>query len=239
MAMLPIEIITEEILPRLPAKSLLRFRCILQTLISSPESSNRHLQHSQSQSSRPDRYLILVGKKQERDLFSFGVHRLAGIALPRDFEGLSTLCNFVVGSCNGLLCTRATFTFDVSRLFLVNPCTAVHRIIHLDHTHALIRSNICANLGFGFDSEADDYKIVALVNYDDVRDAMFEGRYMRGDWLREHGIPRLALSIGVPPLVPGLINNHLLHWMFRCSSDRKHWIGPNLRGSSFIQSAHL
>jgi len=150
--MLPIEIITEEILPRLPAKSLLRFRCVcrlFKTLISSPGFINLHLERSQSLSSRPDRYLILVGRKQERDLYSFGIDSLELphatitkklLPLPRDFEGLRTICNFVVGSCNGLLCIRATFTFDVSRLFLVNPCTGVHRIIHLDHTHALIRS---------------------------------------------------------------------------------------------------
>ena len=44
---------------------------------------------------------------------------------------------------------------------------------------------------------------MALVYYDDVRDAMvYSLKADTWSWLREHGIPRLALSIGVPPLVP-------------------------------------
>uniref|UniRef100_A0A7C8Z358 F-box domain-containing protein n=1 Tax=Opuntia streptacantha TaxID=393608 RepID=A0A7C8Z358_OPUST len=58
---LPMGILVQELLPRLPVKSLLRFKCVskfFQTLISTPEFAQRHLRHSLA--SDDNRLLILV-----------------------------------------------------------------------------------------------------------------------------------------------------------------------------------
>ncbi|KAJ8422208.1 hypothetical protein Cgig2_014273 [Carnegiea gigantea] len=204
--LLPIDIIASEILPRVSARSLLGFKCVckfFKTLISSSEFINLHLRHSQSLSSDSNRLLILL---KEPSLFS--VH--------------SKTVN-VVGSCNGLLCLRIRFSGnadDSTPLVLLNPSTGIYRSIPPAWNRA---SLFVENLGFGYDSEANDYKIVQIIH--ECRRAVMVYSLKANSWrlVEKEASPQNYIATQVSS-IGALIDDHLFHWMCRRGSDSKYRI---------------
>ncbi|XP_074283750.1 F-box protein CPR1-like [Silene latifolia] len=206
MAMLPLEIILEEILPKLPAKSLLRFKCVskqFQTLISSPSFIRRHLRHSLS--SATSRLLITA---VESGLHSFDLdspeNPLAPLPVPnlRDWS--------IIGSCNGLLLIRCG-PYNAN-FILMNPSTGFYTVIPYDGGPA----DRCS-YGFGYDAINDDYKIVILQDWNGINVVNLKDKLWRNldDELDDVPVGRQAASV---------CHNHLCHWLISCELQNKHRI---------------
>lgn len=154
MATIPLEIITNGILPRLPAKSLMRFKCVSKpwlALISSHEFIHLHLHYSLS--SITNHLLILT--ENDCSLFSSNLELPECPAIKLPNFGIKPS---VVGSCNGLLCIQSHRPYS---LFLLNPSTGSYRELS---TLLPPRRYAALNFGFGYDSENDDYKVVRIVD---------------------------------------------------------------------------
>ncbi|XLR52002.1 hypothetical protein HN51_002728 [Arachis hypogaea] len=160
---IPDELI-EEILSRLPVRSLLQFRCVCKSwmsLISDPYFVKKHLQLSAQSTNLTRHRIILTDTTAEFHLKSCPLTSL--------FHNPSTICedlNYpvknkfrhdgIVGSCNGLLC----FAVKGDSVLLWNPSTRVSK-----KSPPLCnnwRPGCFTNFGLGYDQKNDDYKVVAV-----------------------------------------------------------------------------
>ncbi|XP_012833178.1 PREDICTED: F-box/kelch-repeat protein At3g23880-like [Erythranthe guttata] len=162
----------EEILSRLPVKSLLRFRCVSKSwraLISSKRFIKAHLEHSRKDTTNFTRHVIVSTSTPP------GGIRLKHCSLPPLFCGLvadSSDVDFPItnrvgsvcirGNCNGLVCV----VIDKKHIYLWNPST--RKFKEMPHADADVDSNsddtTKAIIGFGFDESNEDYKVLAVFN---------------------------------------------------------------------------
>ncbi|XP_074283748.1 F-box protein CPR1-like [Silene latifolia] len=208
MAMLPLELILEEILPKLPAKSLLRFKCVskhFQIVISSP---NFILHHSLG--SATSRLLITSTRS--------GLHYcdleppenpLIPLPIPEFFKpGL--YCQ-IIGCCNGLLllgCGNNNTNF-----LLMNPSTGFYTVIPGGN------ELVCyCNYGFGYDAINDDYKIVIFDGYNGLHVANLKDKLWR--YLGDDDL----FDVAYGNRVAAVFDNHLCHWLVWCELQNKHRI---------------
>ncbi|KAM5586316.1 F-box/kelch-repeat protein [Rosa sericea] len=136
-----------EILSRLPAKSLLRFRCVCKSwlaLISDPYFARKHI------STYISRLKLLVTVNPTRSI------DFEAILKDDDRVGYTVLPEaprlWVLGSCNGLICREEDEGGD---LILWNPSTR--------DTYKLpeqIKTRHRQFFGFGYDSTNEDYKVI-------------------------------------------------------------------------------
>ncbi|KAL2903101.1 F-box protein CPR1 [Bienertia sinuspersici] len=213
MATIPLDIIHNGILPRLPAKSLVRFKCVSKlwlALISSHEFIHRHLSHANTLSTND--LLILTGYNS--CLYSFNLDYPADPAVKLPYLGTEPV---VVGCCNGLLCIQSHRPYCLA---LLNPSTGSYRNIP-----SLLPPRRCPalNFGFGYDSINDDYKVVRIA--DRYPSFGFLGHQMdrivhvyslsANSWeLIELTSPQSSMGDRENGAV---VNNNLLHWKFWCS----------------------
>ncbi|XP_012829859.1 PREDICTED: F-box/kelch-repeat protein At3g23880-like [Erythranthe guttata] len=168
---LPEEII-EEILYRLPVKSLLRFKCVSQSwrsLISTKQFVETHLQHSKKIESLTDKRIISTCKNSSKSspgrLKACSLSSLLTEPVTRavsfDFFPLNSSRDIViVGSCNGLI----SVLVDVCRFFLLNPSTREFKELPDFFTGTTCPKNLgsISGYGFGFDESSCDYKVYAV-----------------------------------------------------------------------------
>ena len=226
---LPPEILLEEILPRLPAKSLLRFKCVcksFQTLISTPQFIHRHLRHCLS--SDADRLLILAGRhggvySYHLDSSEFPTARLP---LRRNIKDGSCDGPSLIGSCNGLVCIST----PLPSLIIFNPSTGSNKEIIHGRNRSLLGSG--TKYGFGFDDINDDYKVVRLTSAYPIDLDLYKFEAIRG-------VEVYSFRSGYWDLIEGpynqdlmmrtengaLIDNHLVHWRFWSVSYGRFRIG--------------
>ncbi|CAN0927529.1 F-box/kelch-repeat protein At3g23880, partial [Linum grandiflorum] len=159
-----------EILTRLTVKPLLRFKSVsksFKTLISSTEFVKRHLKHLKSSSNNN---LILVSSPSKLRYSSCSLQSLYEIPPhPRfaDLDRSPFLIDsgrkpyWLVGSCDGLICVA----FTKRSLALWNPSTGAYSTLpQLDDDDK--QSKRCYPVfRFGYDSLADDYKVVFISCY--------------------------------------------------------------------------
>ena len=157
MAILPDEII-ENILLRLPVKSLLRFRCVCKAwraLISDSEFAEMHYQQPQTQAR--SRVLIScpgrVIRSMDPDASGNDNSGVVNIDYPLE---PSNLVFQILDSCDGLLCVIDSFHNPA----LWNPST--RQFNPLPKPTFLENSDIL--YGFTYDYSSDDYKIVRVVS---------------------------------------------------------------------------
>ena len=149
------------ILPRLPAKSLVRFKCVSKawhSFVNALNSDNRKLIFSTLHSIHSVDIGANINNMKARNL---------------NFP-LGKLLHQLIGCCNGLLCI--VFQTDVhageADLVLWNPWTGRYKTVPI--------SGVCLTLnmfgfaykntyGFCFDQSTNDYKIVRLVDRDEIR----------------------------------------------------------------------
>ncbi|KFK39686.1 hypothetical protein AALP_AA3G276100 [Arabis alpina] len=161
---LPIEMM-EEILLRLPVKSLTRFKCVCsswRSLISETLFTLKHaliLEVSKATTCKKSPYGVITTSRYH--LKSCCVHSLYNEStvnvLEHDGELIGRDYYQVVGTCNGLIC----FHVDYNKSFyLWNPTIKLlQRLSDSD----LETSDEVVTYGFGYDESEDDYKVVALL----------------------------------------------------------------------------
>ncbi|KAI3454322.1 hypothetical protein Pfo_010985 [Paulownia fortunei] len=211
MAALPNEIINE-ILVRLPVKSLLRFRSVSQLWLQLISARQFARQHNWLQS-HDDRLKVLYGLNESPiSLSSCSVAHLmydeelhvqpigVGLKLVRvPYDEIS-----VVGSCNGVVCL-ATLLGDV---VLWNPATRIYRILpSSEDGHQSLQS---AAYGFGYDEGEDDYKVVKHIStvkggYSTVSN-VYSSRSNSWTWIED--VPG-----GVYIEESGMFVNGAIHWI--------------------------
>ncbi|XP_074314825.1 F-box protein CPR1-like [Silene latifolia] len=235
MVSIPNEIITNEILPKLPAKSLVRFKCVsksFNTLISSPDFINLHLQ--QSLTSSANRLLILA-KEDSSDLYSFDIDSsdsdttAVNIPLPHTLDKwLDDGIVSIIGSFNGLLCVglkRDIDGTDEYKHVVINPSTGVFSEVPYKYSPVSGDLYYHISFGFGYDDINKDNKLVRVVENVD------RYHYYQGDELYNREVMVYSLNENTWKLVEDvyqpkeslqsrngvLMKNHLLHWLFWCS----------------------
>ncbi|XP_057776493.1 F-box/kelch-repeat protein At3g23880-like [Salvia miltiorrhiza] len=154
------EQIIEEILSRLPVKSLLRLRCVSKSwrsLIGSKRFIKTQHQNSIKNPSFPQQRVFLLNRMYLR-LEQCSMQSILSELLPRssplDDPMITTLMRFQIWGCyNGLLCVFDTHL----RIHLWNPSTKISKKLP-EISHPLI----VRNYGFGWVESSDDYKVFVL-----------------------------------------------------------------------------
>ncbi|XP_074297924.1 F-box/kelch-repeat protein At3g23880-like [Silene latifolia] len=168
---MPLDVILE-ILILLPAKSVLRFKCVCKewyNLINNPLFAKLHLNKSLQSDSRHNHALLCETTLRIVDDL-YRPSRWTKLNWPKQIKKIiDKAYTDVVGSCNGLVCFKihvlndGTAThfpyYTLSCFFICNPTTRTFKLILPSSDK--IWSNHDLSYGFGYDSEHDDYKIVA------------------------------------------------------------------------------
>ncbi|XP_059665025.1 F-box/kelch-repeat protein At3g06240-like [Cornus florida] len=161
----PKEVLTE-ILSRLPAESLLRFRCVSKSwlsLITSPYFIAIHLNQSHNNNSHLLIKYYSLDPKKERYSLQFDDETLhESLELKCPFKTRTNSFFRMVGICNGLICLSDDHFCYTYTLIIWNP--AIRKCVNLP------KPRVCFDtygpymfaLGFGFDSRNNDYKVVRI-----------------------------------------------------------------------------
>ncbi|KAF7850239.1 hypothetical protein BT93_L5723 [Corymbia citriodora subsp. variegata] len=216
--------VTIEILKRLPARSLLRFRCVCRSwrsTIDDPHFVALHSSHSPLDAS--NWYLVCVDwcdpDGRLCSLFpseSLALHSRSEIEIPfvNPVNSYS-----VVGSCNGLICfSELSRDTPDETIYVWNIFTRKHKAVRPSHPDLFFMENTPE--GFGFDASSNDYKIVRILYPDDEDDEdLVEVYSLSTDSWR-------SLECKVPAfcaLRPAVFLNGNLHWhLFEYEDPREH-----------------
>ncbi|KAL2932419.1 F-box protein CPR1 [Bienertia sinuspersici] len=229
MAILPLDIITSEILPRLPPITLLRFKSINKLFydyISSKQFINHHLHHSVSSNTNSPVIVFSAPRYYKHCLYTLDVNSddfsFRYLPLPPPFSLNSAR---VVGSCNGLLCLNFfNSQGGINYWIVLNPCTGeVSNNISISYSDKIPQQTYN---GFGYDSLNDDYKAVVVEYYFDVMNNNGNGynaaRMVRvfsmkeNSWrCVENNTDIFISDIRVRGIISNceIIHNNLLHWL--------------------------
>lgn len=229
MGPLPIDIITS-ILARLPIKCLLRFKLVCKswlTLITSSYFINFHIRFNSLDNT--NQLLIFSSNDDHHSLYTVCLDSLDSFAnaMKVSFFKNSLCFSGVASSCNGLLLCVCGTKPPSSDVCLINPCTLQYRRIP---KLKVPRNFLYVNYGLGYDCEADDYKVVRIVSFVyccdngsvyNVREVMVYS--LRTDCWKfiEEKVTNYAT---LASRNGALVNNHLLHWLFWCTSMNEHRI---------------
>ncbi|XP_048490851.2 F-box protein CPR1-like [Beta vulgaris subsp. vulgaris] len=261
MATLPYDIIMREILPKLPAESLLLFKSVsksFKTVISSLEFINLHLQHGLSNTS--NRFLIHVHKHGAGDFICVNMDSIKS-PLYSTFDSIHLYYCYLgrtpvitVGSCNGLLCMSNAL---LPIFMVLNPCTGMSLNIPYPIRYTFFMRIGSFYSGFGFDSIDNDYKIVLVLDYHYAQE---EGGFMINRDVLVYSLKnnaskswRLVHSISSPKesmiMIDHrtqhhyrkgvLINNHLLHWNFNHSPNEYRIACFDLESENWVKDVPL
>lgn len=165
-AVLPDELVLE-IISRLPAKPLMRFRCVnkfFNSMISDPSFLQMHLKKSQ----RNRHFTVISVQFSENkplfDAITFPISRLLENSCTTIYSDNYYRLNeyFLIGSYNGLICLFDRDRCNLPRLCFWNPATREKSEV------LLARSDNRFLFTFGYDASNKTYKVVAFrVQYDD------------------------------------------------------------------------
>ncbi|KAK2425892.1 F-box/kelch-repeat protein [Trifolium repens] len=176
---LPYNLVEEEILCRLPVKSLLQLRCVCKSwnsLISDPRFAKKHLsmsttrrlhfirnscEHRGTIASCPLQSIFTTccssKKTKKQTTVSINVTQLEYPSYRSDYPP-----HIFVGSCNGILCLAHEFSVDDSFVVLLwNP--SLRKVKELPQSRYPNLSSV--SYGFGYDFVTDNYKVVAVLCY--------------------------------------------------------------------------
>ncbi|PRQ52350.1 putative F-box domain-containing protein [Rosa chinensis] len=227
------EDVIAEILARLPAKSLMRFRCVCKSwraLISDSYFVKKHLSYGERGITESAQRLIFMLdpplaldcealKSMEDyealesikdDIHGPGPGAGGHFAVSQlDFPVTKTISDFsyrvLVGACNGLVCVEVGY----EAILLWNPCTRDSKV--LPKPPRVVDSKFSNYLyGFGYDSASDDYKVIwGFACYSNGATVIDIFSLKTGSW-------RTVKDIGYVSLITqqGLFLNGALHWLY-------------------------
>ncbi|KAK3417197.1 hypothetical protein EUGRSUZ_H02934 [Eucalyptus grandis] len=161
------EDVVVDILLRLPAKSLVRFKCVCKrwrSLISDRAFAKSHLQRVKAADLIPSQRIIIGGRNSPLKTVDYEALDGGGEGRMVVPHGIKPLWESrIVGSCDGLVCLLGPSNFVI-----YNPTTGEY--IELPSSdfvdHAMYFSSGArydSFYGFGYDSQSDDYKIALVV----------------------------------------------------------------------------
>ncbi|KAK3024930.1 hypothetical protein RJ639_043245 [Escallonia herrerae] len=154
---LPGDLVESEIISRLPARSLSRFRCVCKlwrSRLGDPAflKTTRYVRHKAVIQSLSDRFYSIDYEASDWNAvpLDFPYQELRGH--PRDFENVR-----LIGSHNGWVCVDIGRNSSDSAILVWNPLTGEYKNIP-DSSPKFYQRQI----GFGYDSCADDYFVVRM-----------------------------------------------------------------------------
>ncbi|XP_074271029.1 F-box/kelch-repeat protein At3g23880-like [Silene latifolia] len=207
---LDMDVIIVEILPRLPAKTLIRFKSVcksLNSVISSRDFVRLYLRHQTISSSAADKRLVVAGD-QRINCYHLDPHATSSTKTFVMGPYMS-----VIGTSNGLLCIRL-IKGNFCEYCILNPTTRIYLCIYtLDEEIGVKHSH-----GFGFDPENLDYIIVVFSDFRNnsaVKTRITSVYSLNKNSWRVINEIAVATDNILPFRKNGvLIGNNLLHWMF-------------------------
>lgn len=139
-----------------------------------------------------------------------------------DVEKMCNPCFRVVGTCNGLVCLADDLGADGNIFVICNPL--IRKLVTLPEPNVRMKSNVRYNvsIGFGFDANTNDYKVVRLVTllYDHLGDP--EKRTVAevyslaaGSWSGWRHVSRVSR---MDACTPQAFVNGTLHWQAVCET---------------------
>ena len=159
------EDLIQEILFKLPIKSLVRCTSLSRTwnsLIKSPAFISKHLQRTISSTDHQSLFLLRLCSKEREEQYSlrldnqdFNEH----MQLHFPFESLKSYFH-VIGSCNGLICLAKVIRRRPVSFIFWNPL--IQKYVNIEPR---ILGHLYSFVGFGYDSRANDYKLIRMVNF--------------------------------------------------------------------------
>jgi F-box interacting protein len=168
------EVLEVKILSWLPPKSLIRFKCVCKrwhALIGSPDFLSKNLlNHSiiNQNSCDPRRLILFIARdKSYLDIYSFRSYDSLHCASQTPLNlPPAPLCLSVIASCNGLLCLWDSR----SEIYLWNPATSSElKALPAAPSRSARGGFIFYDVGFGFDSVSNDFKVILLHDNDGER----------------------------------------------------------------------
>lgn len=211
------EDLIQEILYKLPIKSLLRCTSLCKSwnsLIKSPTFIFKHLQHTISSTDRQNLFLLRLCSREREEQYSlrldnqdFNEH----MQLHFPFKSSESYFH-VIGSSNGLICLANIFRSLIVSFILWNP---------LIHKYMIVKPRILGPVysfvGFGYDSRANDYKLIRMVSFQKskFRSENFPEIALyslnEGSW---RGIPQTGpLRYDTDQRVSSAFVNGVVHWI--------------------------
>ncbi|GKA13776.1 F-box domain containing protein [Tanacetum coccineum] len=162
------EIIESEILPRLPARSLIRCMCVCKqwkSFISTREFARMNLYHIRNDQYPTHSKLIEMSCSSQtftsRNCENLKNHDSTTVR-PIPFATGGDEVFIVVGSLDGLVCVALERTCE---LVIWNPLTTAYKKLSMSNAPPFFRRNRDA-IGFYFDSSNNDYKLLQVVSND-------------------------------------------------------------------------
>ncbi|KAK4789516.1 hypothetical protein SAY86_016820 [Trapa natans] len=237
---LPFELITE-ILLKVPAKDLLRCRCVSKRwcfLIDSACFIHQQLVHSIHSFSNQTLFIRHKSVLRNIDLDSLAQDFSAGAAVSLTEINYPLMCYSdeikLLGSCNGLICL-SNVADDV---IIWNPSLRKHRFLPNFGVKARKRSerpllSVCV-YGFGFVHKSDDYKLLRLVQYISRPSESDVCVYSMSSnsWRQIHDMPYSLIY----PRKMGVFVDMALHWIMTpelVPDSPNYIVGFNLESEDF------
>ncbi|XP_039157329.1 F-box protein At3g07870 [Eucalyptus grandis] len=213
-----------EILKRLPARSLLRFRCVCRSwrsTIDDPRFVALHWSHSAHHAS--SRHLACLDCGDDAVQNRCSLFPNAPLALPPSPSQIEI--PFVappnryalVGSCNGLICVSESSSDGTERaLYLWNLFTRKHKAVRLPRPERMPPLSVGGAhvvLGFCFDAKSNDYRVVRIIRYLGIRRRRFRNKKPRVEVYSFRTDSWKTLECEVPLLCHSAVFlNGNLHW---------------------------
>ncbi|CAL0299793.1 unnamed protein product [Lupinus luteus] len=212
------------ILLRLSPKSLIKCTCVSKSwysLITNPSFISNHLHHSSTNNpsflliqfcnefSHPNPSLAPVFYSLRRDNHPLLLDSAATLSLPSGFNREFS----VMGICNGVICI--TSGSQCLTLIICNPCVRRYVTLPKPRDYCSLYS---ASVGFGFDSENNDYKVVRICSMlDDDRFELCAPEVevyslATGFWRNSSNLPPVCSLCYVGSYAPHGFINGVIHW---------------------------
>ena len=215
------------ILTRLPAKSVIRFRCVCKTWdssITTPYFISTHLNNLAHDHDNGDGDGYIIHMPWSSNASNRAV---CTVAFDRTFDRISEIEFLfvfpsrpiqIVGSCNGLLCISGTCGLDISDyvIYLWNP--SIRKFKRLPDS--CFGKLGLVTLGFAYHSEKNDYKVLRISSYPMVTPPMpdkIEVYTLSSDSWRRVGMSLRAnaMEFNYCSLLPFPLVSGALHWISR------------------------
>jgi len=159
-----------QILVRLPAKSLMRFKCVRQSwnvLIKSPYFVKRHMQMGmQSEDRRLMIFPSCIFEERNQVIMTLSVHDNPTLNPSPTGDMLIKMPYTVYsyGHCNGVFCLQ-----ECDDLILWNPTTREFQLLPQPSYEIVLDVNDEAFIGFGADPNTNEFKVVKLSIHRPIR----------------------------------------------------------------------